>query len=542
MTLLERIGLADKANEYPDRLSGGQQQRVAIVRALAMQPRVLLLDEITSRARPRARRRGAEHRPRPGGGGHDDAARHPRDGLRPRGGEQGLLPRRRRRVRGGPARADLLDPRHPACRASCAGSSRPAGSPRRPRKLGHSARCARQSVSAPGGALRLTRRLRSWPARLAALGNRFFAHPAAHCAATQLRAGRGPSPTPEHGSGSMRARPRDASPPRDRPPQHAGPPACTYVLDTSVLLADPRRSPGSTSTRSCSRSWCSPSSRPSATIPSSAGRPARALRILEELRTRARLAASSPCRSTTRGGTLRVELNHQELDRPARRARRPTTTTTASSPSPTNLADEGHDVVVVTKDLPLRLKASIVGLDADEYRNELATDTSWTGLRRARGRAARRSTSSTRSGSSTSRRPATCRATPASRCTSGSQSALGRVHADKRVHLVRGDQALFDVRGRSAEQRIAIDLLADPIDRHRQPRRQRRHRQERARARRRARGGARAAHPQARRRVPPALRGRRPGARATCPAPRPRRWRRGRRRSPTRSSRSSGPR
>ena len=57
MTLLERIGLADKRNEYPDRLSGGQQQRVAIVRALAMQPRVLLLDEITARARPRARRR-----------------------------------------------------------------------------------------------------------------------------------------------------------------------------------------------------------------------------------------------------------------------------------------------------------------------------------------------------------------------------------------------------------------------------------------------------------------------------------------------------
>ena len=50
--LLKRIGLADKADEFPDRLSGGQQQRVAIVRALAMGPKLMLLDEITSALDP----------------------------------------------------------------------------------------------------------------------------------------------------------------------------------------------------------------------------------------------------------------------------------------------------------------------------------------------------------------------------------------------------------------------------------------------------------------------------------------------------------
>ena len=52
LTWLDRIGLADKADSYPDKLSGGQQQRTAIVRAVAMEPKVLLLDEVTSALDP----------------------------------------------------------------------------------------------------------------------------------------------------------------------------------------------------------------------------------------------------------------------------------------------------------------------------------------------------------------------------------------------------------------------------------------------------------------------------------------------------------
>jgi PhoH-like ATPase len=182
------------------------------------------------------------------------------------------------------------------------------------------------------------------------------------------------------------------------------------------------------------------------------------LRMLEDLR----LAHGSllrPMPANDDGGTLRVEVNHTET------AGFPASLSVDTNDHrilavARNLATEGRDVTVVTKDLPLRLKASIVGLAADEYRNELAADTNWTGLAEL----------DVEGGAIDDLFDdhvldlAEARDLPCNTGVvlhAGSQSALGRVHEDKRVHLARSDRTLFDVRGRSAEQRIAIDLLAD---------------------------------------------------------------------------------
>src|SRR5690349_4077585 len=235
----------------------------------------------------------------------------------------------------------------------------------------------------------------------------------------------------------------------------------TYVLDTSVVLAEPL-----SLVRFAEHEVVLPivviSELEAKRDHPELGWAARqALRMLERFRRSG--ALTEALQANEAGGTLRVELNHQATTAlPA--ALRTDNNDHRILAVAKNLADEGHDVTVVTKDLPLRLKASIVGLHADEYRNELAADPSWSGFVELDvDRDTIDELFAERVVDMVEARELPCNTGVALVAgAAGSQSALGRVHDDKRVHLVRGDRGLFDLHGRSAEQRIAIDLLADP--------------------------------------------------------------------------------
>ena len=105
MELLDRVGVANQAKKMPAQLSGGQQQRVAIARALAMDPKVILLDEPTSALDPEMISEVLDVMVAAGARWHDHGRRHPRDGVRPQGGEpRPVHGRRRDRRRGHPRR------------------------------------------------------------------------------------------------------------------------------------------------------------------------------------------------------------------------------------------------------------------------------------------------------------------------------------------------------------------------------------------------------------------------------------------------------
>ncbi|MBD8059667.1 PhoH family protein [Cellulomonas sp. JH27-2] len=243
----------------------------------------------------------------------------------------------------------------------------------------------------------------------------------------------------------------------------------THVLDTSVLLSDPKAI-----ARFAEHDVVLPvvviteleAKRHHAEL----GYFARsALRMLDDLRIQ-HGGLDTPIPITDEGGSLRVELNHTDpsvLPAGFRLGDNDTRILAVAA----NLAAEGHDVTVVSKDLPMRVKASAVGLRAEEYRAELAVDSGWTGMDALdlseqqmadlwENESVALADVATGAGfGTTTPQDLPCHTGLVLHSPRG--SALGRVTADKHVQLVRGDQDVFGLHGRSAEQRIAIDMLLD---------------------------------------------------------------------------------
>ncbi|MFB9882227.1 PhoH family protein [Planobispora siamensis] len=231
----------------------------------------------------------------------------------------------------------------------------------------------------------------------------------------------------------------------------------TYVLDTSVLLADPA---------AISRFAEHEVVIPIVVITELEGKrhhpelgyfARKALRRLDDLRvTHGRLDEPMPIGE----GTIRVELNHSDpsiLPVGFRLGDNDTRILTVAR----SLAAEGLDVVLVSKDLPMRIKAASIGLAAEEYRAELVVESGWTGMDEIQV-ADEDVEALFEHGTADIAEARELPTHTGLRLLSSRGSALGRVLPDKTVRLVRGDREVFGLHGRSAEQRIALDLLMDP--------------------------------------------------------------------------------
>ena len=237
-----------------------------------------------------------------------------------------------------------------------------------------------------------------------------------------------------------------------------------YVLDTSVLLSDPW---------SLTRFDEHEVVLPLVVISELEGKrnhpelgwfARTALRMLDELRVEhGRLDRPIPI--GTAGGTLHVELNHTDPNvLPAgfrTEANDSRILACALNLSAERRSDGRGEVVLVTKDVPLRVKAASVGLTADEYHALDVVPSGWTGMADVEVASADVDTLF-RDGVLDHEAARELPTNTGLRLTGGGSAALGRVGADKRVRLVRGDREAFGLHGRSAEQRVALDLLLDP--------------------------------------------------------------------------------
>ncbi|WP_228636903.1 PhoH family protein [Microtetraspora sp. AC03309] len=239
--------------------------------------------------------------------------------------------------------------------------------------------------------------------------------------------------------------------------QSSSNPTRTYILDTSVLLADP-----AAMSRFAEHEVVIPvvvvtELEAKRQHPELGYFAREALRFLDDLRVRhGRLDEPMPIGE----GTIRVELNHSDpsvLPAGFRLGDNDTRILTVAQ----NLAAEGCDVVLVSKDLPMRVKAASIGLAAEEYRAGMVVESGWTGM--AELQVTTEDVEALfESGNADLEEARDLPCHTGLRLLSSRGSALGRVMPDKSVRLVRGDREVFGLHGRSAEQRIALDILMDP--------------------------------------------------------------------------------
>jgi len=232
----------------------------------------------------------------------------------------------------------------------------------------------------------------------------------------------------------------------------------TYVLDTSVLLSDPHAVLRFDEHEVVIPVVVIVELEAKRSHPELGYFARQALRFLDDMRvSHGRL--DQPMAVGSSGGTLRVELNHTDASILPSGFQLGDNDTRILAVA-RNLAAEGCDVVLVSKDLPMRVKASSVGLTAQEYRAELVVETGYTGMVEldVAGADVDRLYEQDRIDLDEAR-DLPCHTGVV--LVSERGSALARVTPDKQIRLVRGDREAFGLHGRSAEQRVALDLLLD---------------------------------------------------------------------------------